>query len=67
MDPEFVDAKLYQGYMYRYTDSDKALALYEEANNLAVKLKDKPAILNAKKSMGVFMLKEWTKIRLWAW
>ena len=51
-DPEFVDAKLYQGYMYRYTDSDKALALYEEANNLAVELKDKHAILNAKKSMG---------------
>ena len=52
MDPYFVDAKLYQAYMYRYTDSDKALALYKEANDLAMTTKDKPAILNAKKSMG---------------
>ena len=52
MDPYFVDAKLYQAYMYGYTDSDKALAIYKEVNDLAMTTKDKPAILNAKRSMG---------------
>ena len=52
MDPYFVDAKLFQAYMYVHTDSDKALALYKEANDLAMTTKDKPAILNAKRSMG---------------
>ena len=52
MDPYFVDAKLYQAHMYNYTDRDKALALFKEANDLAIKTKDKPAILKAKRSMG---------------
>ena len=48
MDPNFIDAKLYQAYMYSYTDSDLSLGLYKEANDLAMTIKDKPAILRSK-------------------
>ena len=52
LDPNFIDAKLYQAYMYKFTNSDKALALYKEANDLAITTKDKPAILRAKNNMA---------------
>ena len=52
LDPNFIDAKLYQAYMYKFTNSDKALALYKEANDLAITTKDKPAILRAKNRMA---------------
>ena len=52
IDQNFVDAKLYQAYMTTFNDSDKALELYEEADALALKMKDKKALLNAKRSMG---------------
>ena len=38
--------------MTTFNDSDKALELYEEADALALKMKDKKALLNAKRSMG---------------
>ena len=52
LDSNFVDAKYYQGHMYHGSDNNIALSLFYEANKLAVKMKDKQALMNVKKSMG---------------
>jgi len=52
LDSNFVDAKYYQGHMYYGSDNNIALSLFYEANKLAVKMKDKQALMNVKKSMG---------------
>ena len=57
IDPYFLDAKIYQVYMHYGNDNDKALAIYEEANEQALEIENIQAIMNVKRQLDLVLAK----------